>query len=53
MVKGLKGETKNFSKIFKNTYEGNHISKVAALDPTNLLKDELRKWYISRILSRL
>ena len=53
MVKDLKEETEYFSKILKNVCGGVHFSEVAALDPTNILKDELRKWYISKILLRL
>ena len=41
MVKNLKRETEDFSKILKKCLR--RISKVAALDRTNLLKDELRK----------
>ena len=38
---------KILEKSLKNVCRGIHFSKAAALDPTNLLKDELRKWYIS------
>ena len=37
----------------RNVNGGVHFSEVAALDPTHLLKDELRKWYIPKILPRL
>ena len=41
------------AKSLENVCGGVYFSEVAALDPTNLVKDKLRKWYIPKILPRL
>ena len=46
-------QLKILAKLLKNVCGRFHFSKVAALGRTNLLKDELRKLYISKILLRL
>ena len=53
MVKDPKEETEILAKSLKNVCGEIHCSKLAVLDPTSLLKDKLRKWYISNILPRL
>ena len=46
MVEDFKEKLKVLAKFLKSICGGIHFIKVAALGPTNLLRDELHKWYI-------